>query len=179
MNAQESTNEAFSESYLSIGLGLLVVLVVGILLYNFFSAKRSQTTSQNSEETTQEATTSAQLPETHTVEEGETLWGISEKYYQNGEKWTDIAAQNGIMDETKVEKGQVLTLPKVQQVLPETGISDQTATHNDSYTIQENDSLWNIACQQYNDCYAWVKIAQANNLNEPGIIHTGNVLTLP
>ena len=48
-----------------------------------------------------------------------------------------------------------------------------------SYTVVHGDTLWSIACRAYNDCYAWTKIAQANKLVNPNMIHAGNVFTLP
>jgi nucleoid-associated protein YgaU len=48
-----------------------------------------------------------------------------------------------------------------------------------SYTVVAGDTLWDIACRAYGDCYAWVKIAEANKLINPNLIHPGNVFTLP
>jgi len=47
------------------------------------------------------------------------------------------------------------------------------------YTVVAGDSLWNIAVREYGDGYAWTKIATANNLINPDLIHAGNVLRLP
>ena len=168
-----------SESYLSMGLGLLVVIIVGILLFNFFASKRSQQTAQQQGNQETSATSSAQLPETHTVETGETLWSISEKYFQSGYNWTDIANANSIVNPESLEAGQVLAIPKVQPILPETGIGDATAPVVSSYTVKENDTLWDIACQVYNDCYAWHKIAEANNVTDPMSLATGSELQIP
>ncbi len=167
-----------SESYLSMGLGLLVVIIVGILLFNFFASKRNQQTAQNIGNQETSATASAQLPETHTVETGETLWGISEKYFQSGYNWTDIANANSITNPEGLEAGQVLAIPKVQSILPETGIGDATPIVS-SYTVKENDTLWDIACQVYNDCYAWHKIADANNVADPVSLPSGSELQIP
>jgi len=59
---------------------------------------------------------------------------------------------------------------------------EQTAPvteHADTYTVVHGDNLWNIAVAQYGDGFQWVKIAEANHLANPQIIHAGNVLTLP
>ena len=170
--------EKQSESYLSMGLGLLVVIIVGILLFNFFSSKRNQTTQQQQDNQETSATSSAQLPETHTVQNGETLWSISEKYFQSGYNWTDIANANSITNPENLEAGQVLAIPKVQPILPETGIGDAVPTVT-SYTVKENDTLWDIACQVYNDCYAWDKIAQANGVTDPISLQSGIELQIP
>lgn len=48
-----------------------------------------------------------------------------------------------------------------------------------SYTVMRGDNLWNIAVRSYGDGYQWVKIAKANNLTNPRLIHSGNVLMIP
>ena len=49
----------------------------------------------------------------------------------------------------------------------------------DSYVVQHGDNLWNVAVRAYNDGYKWPLIARENNLSNPGLIHSGNVLKLP
>jgi nucleoid-associated protein YgaU len=49
----------------------------------------------------------------------------------------------------------------------------------ESYTVVKGDSLWKISEKIYGNGYKWVEIARANKLIHPGIIHTGNTLTLP
>lgn len=49
---------------------------------------------------------------THTVQSGDTLWGIAKKYYGNGSQYTKIAAANpGIKNPNLIYPGQVLTIP--------------------------------------------------------------------
>ena len=49
---------------------------------------------------------------THTVQSGDTLWGIAKKYYGNGSQYTKIAAANpGIKTPNLIYPGQVLTIP--------------------------------------------------------------------
>jgi nucleoid-associated protein YgaU len=48
-----------------------------------------------------------------------------------------------------------------------------------TYTVKHGDSLWGIAVRAYGDGYKWVDIARANNLQNPDVIHSGNVFTLP
>lgn len=49
--------------------------------------------------------------ETYTVQRGDTLWGISKKFYGKGAKWTLIADANGITG-TIIHTGDVLKIPK-------------------------------------------------------------------
>ncbi len=48
-----------------------------------------------------------------------------------------------------------------------------------SYTVVRGDSLWAISVRAYGDGYQWVKIAKANNLANPSIIHRGNKFIIP
>jgi nucleoid-associated protein YgaU len=76
-----------------------------------------------------------------------------------------------------LEPTQIVTEPTVIEIQEEKGTTIQPKSG--TYTVQRGDSLWKIAVAQYNDGYQWVKIAQANNLTNPDIIHAGNVLVLP
>ncbi len=51
--------------------------------------------------------------EYHTVESGDTLWKISEKYYKDGSKYTTIVEANQpmIKDADEIYPGQVLRVP--------------------------------------------------------------------
>lgn len=204
--------EQVTESYISIGLGLLVVVVVGILIYNYFTQRNNPQTAQDA--TITEATSSAlsdvQPGETYTVQEGDTLWKISEEVYTTGYNWTDIAKANNLTNSDDIETGQTLTIPEVTPILPQgeetamvaeatpmptveptpavvaeaTPVASSapvasTAITGSSYTVVHGDTLWKIACQAYGDCYRWSEIATANKLENPNVIHTGNVLTLP
>ncbi|MEU6311525.1 LysM peptidoglycan-binding domain-containing protein [Streptomyces sp. NPDC047014] len=50
-------------------------------------------------------------PRTYTVEPGDTLWDIAERFYGDGDRYPEIAAASGIDDPDLVEAGQVLTIP--------------------------------------------------------------------
>ncbi|MFH0863688.1 MAG: LysM peptidoglycan-binding domain-containing protein [Candidatus Gottesmanbacteria bacterium] len=177
-------NLKFSESYISMTLGLLVVIVIGILLFNFFTGRGkpgSLTTGEN--QTQQEQSATESLPTTHTVTEGESLWTISEKYFKSGFNWVDIATENNLSSPDYLEVGQVLTIPKAEPILPETGLVEDelvaSSITKDNYTVVEGDDLWNIAVRAYGDGYKWSQIAQANKLENPDVINAGNVLILP
>src|SRR3989344_1534037 len=48
-----------------------------------------------------------------------------------------------------------------------------------TYTIKAGDTLWSISEKVYKSGYSWKEIAKANNMENPGLIHAGNVLKLP
>ena len=160
-------------------LGALVIVIVGILVVNYFKDKRAQTTPEALTTTNQ-----TQVGTTHKVVKGETLWSISEDVYGSGYNWTDVYKANNLISE-KIEVGQELTLPEVSAKQPtatkQTSVvaaGSQTIS-GDSYTVVHGDNLWNVAVRAYGDGYKWVEIAKANNLGNPNVIHPGNVLTLP
>lgn len=208
---QPETQENLSESYISVGLGLLVVVVVGILLYNYFTQKTNQPKPETGEQVTEEATSAAKPGTEYTVVDGDTLWSISEKVYQTGYNWEEIAKANNLTENSVLEAGQKLMLPEVSttpvvSLAPEASVTPvasaetvttdptpvptpetvmapvvtQPATITESgYTIIAGDTLWDIACRAYGDCYKWPTIAQANQLANPDLIYTGDKLNLP
>jgi nucleoid-associated protein YgaU len=48
---------------------------------------------------------------TYTVESGDTLWAISERFYGDGSKYQVIADASGIPNPDLIQPGQVLTIP--------------------------------------------------------------------
>ena len=60
-----------------------------------------------------------------------------------------------------------------EQAFPQEKITGNT------YKIVPGDDLWQIAVRAYGDGYKWVDIAKANNLDNPDLIHSDNILTIP
>src|SRR3989344_761158 len=115
--AEPEESEQLSESYISIGLGLLVVVVVGILLYNYFTQRGAENqVTPTPQLTTEEATMSAQPGGTYTVVEGDTLWSISEKAFGTGYNWSDIAKANSLSESDQLVAGQELEIPEVTPI---------------------------------------------------------------
>ena len=164
------------DSYVSLALGLAVVLVVGMITFNYFKAKMQ--TSVADEKKTEAAKQATTLPTKHTVAAGETLWSISEKYYKSGYNWVDIQKANDISNPDSIDNGQTLTIPDVKPIVASGEVSSAT-TEKKSYTVVAGDSLWSIAVKNYNDGYKWSAIAEANHLVHPDTIHAGNVLVMP
>ncbi|MDP3973702.1 MAG: LysM peptidoglycan-binding domain-containing protein [Candidatus Daviesbacteria bacterium] len=104
-----------NQSRLSLILGGLIILVVVILIFNYFnrgdgSLGPSQET-QGSEDVSPE-----NLPGQYTVKEGDTLFTIAEKYYSDGYKYPEIVQENELANENQIEVGQVLQIPKLEGV---------------------------------------------------------------
>ncbi|WP_040798463.1 LysM peptidoglycan-binding domain-containing protein [Nocardia higoensis] len=50
-------------------------------------------------------------PRTYTVEPGDTLWAISERFYGDGNRYQQIADASGVANPDLIHPGQVLTIP--------------------------------------------------------------------
>lgn len=115
MKAEVETNQ----SKLSMVLGGLIILVIGILIFNYFNKSNpslgpsSQTEQSPSSETADVSPN--QLPGKYTVKEDDTLFIIAEKYYQDGSRFEDIAIANNIIDVNSIEPGQILEIPKLAE----------------------------------------------------------------
>lgn len=110
-----------NQSRLSLFLGALIILVVGILIFNYFNRSKPDLGPSQQTETTQQEQqdiSPEQLPGKYTVKEEDTLFIIAEKYYQDGSKFEEIAKANNITDVNSILAGQVLDIPKLSDVSP-------------------------------------------------------------
>lgn len=169
-------NLKLNENNISMVLGALVVVIVGILIFNYFKDRKNADLGNLTLE-------SAQTASEHVVVEGETLWSIAETRYGSGYNWVDVAKENNIKGDA-IEVGQKLSLPNVSAKKPtatklSSALEPDSAISAKTYTVAKGDSLWNIAVRAYGDGYKWVEIAEANSLKNPNLIHSGNVLVLP
>ncbi len=183
----EDTGKKWDDSLISMGLGALVVVVSGILLFNYFNNQAPKLIKNQGQKSvavsssmpksdgltpsatsssvlaekatspspvvtiapkvsaTPKATATAKptvtptatpkttaapqvaqasvpvsdaktLPTTYTVQDGDSLWAVSEKFYGTGYEWKNIATANKIASANTLEKGQVLTVPKVEMI---------------------------------------------------------------
>jgi len=185
---------SISENYLSLGLGILVVVVIGALIFNYVRGRSTQpgetTLTAEEQEAEEQARGVVPLPTVHKVVEGEDLWKISERYYKTGYNWTDIAKENNLANPSILSAGMELTIPNVEpKILSATGelaktdeakaITSPEAITGGTYTVAHGDSLWKIAVRAYGDGFKWVEIAKANELVNPDVIHAGNVFEIP
>ena len=184
-----------NESTISMILGAVIIVVVGILVVNYFKGKSPTgslpevtTNNQTSNEETQT------VPgKSYTVVKGDSLWKIAMAAYGSGYNWSDIAKANNLKNPSQLKVGQVLSLPQVQSktvaVAPSATAQPQVSKFNvgttseaitgANYTVIKGDNLWKIAVRAYGDGFKWVEIARENKLVHPNLIYSGNVLVLP
>lgn len=189
------------QSYLSLILGLLIVLIAGILVFNYF--KKAPADLGPAGQIEQADVAPENLPGQYIVKENDTLFTIAQKYYNDGYKFTEIANENKLANANSIEAGQVLEIPKLAEsatiaaveatsteVVPTEvidagvgGAVNQTVwgekVEGDTYTVVEGDWLSKIAGRAYGDVMAFDKIAKANNIADPNLIEPGTVLQIP
>ncbi len=187
-----------NQSYLSLVLGLLIVLVAGVLVFNYFKGNKNDLIPAEQTENQTADVKPESLPGKYTVKEGDTLYSIAEKYYQDGYKYSEIVKANNLTDENNVTVGQVLDIPKVEaQSAQEPAVSPSPSAMTEAtggavnqtiwgeritsntYTVTDGDWLSTIAGRAYGDIYAFDKIAQANNIADPNVIVPGQTLNIP
>lgn len=133
------------------------------------------------------------------VQKGESLWTIAEKKYTSGYNWVDIARANNLSDPSDIHVGDRLILPNVtpkattilvaaptptaiikqQSTVSVSSVNNVSKITGNTYTVQKGDNLWNIAVRAYGDGFRWGDIVKANNLSDPHMIFSGNVLQIP
>jgi nucleoid-associated protein YgaU len=196
MATKSSKTETKTDKYGSTILGFIVVLVLGIFLFNVFRGNGDKTgqvdvgdTGSNTQ-TTDEGWQDGQ--KRYAVNAGDTLWDISVQEYGTGYNWQDIADANSLPNPDLVEEGTQLIIPKVTPIgsiqevagsATEQPLSTPVGATVDELpsdvTVQQGDSLWSISTIVYGNGYQWSRIADANNIANPNVIHPGTVLIIP
>jgi len=181
-----------TESYTSLILGAIVVLIAGILFVSFAKINRHTQTSSTTDtpKTWDQIFNDSDTSSTYTVKPGDDLWTISENLYNDGFKWVEIAKLNKLKDPGLIYAGDKLAISttaqekSVLQKITQTKQAQNSIVKNNSitgntYKVVKGDCLWNIAVRAYGDGFRWVEIARANNLTNPNLIHPGNLFKIP
>lgn len=179
----------FIESYTSLIVGAIVVLVIGILFLSFARGNRNMQTSSISEDQKMEQEGAGKTSSSYTIKAGDDLWSISENVYYDGYKWVEIANANKIENPGLIFVGDKLIIPKIEK--EKTAIQSDKPTQESNkimennaitgtiYVIVEGDNLWNICVRAYGDGFRWVELAKVNNIQNPDLIYPDNVLNVP
>lgn len=110
-----------NQSYLNLVLGALIVIVLGVLVFNYFNKPSTETGDLGpSQQVTDEQgdVKKEALPGSYKVKEGDTLFLIAQKYYDNGDKYTEIMTANNLNSDS-IEVGQSLMIPKLSDASPD------------------------------------------------------------
>ena len=184
-----------NESTISTLLGGLVLVIVGVLIFNYVRQTREnqQITQEAASEEIQQIgeiqvekdqegkLVPTQLPSVYEVKKDDSLWKIAEAHYASGYNWVDIAQENNLAQPDLLAEGQKLTIPKVEVRTPTQAqaLEESLSILGNSYEVQKGDNLWEIAIRAYGDGYKWPEIAEANSISNPDQIEIGQKLTLP
>lgn len=119
-----------NQSYLNLILGSLIVIVIGILIFNYFNKPSGIVGPSGTTENQNESgdVSKENLPGNYTVKSGDTLYLIAQNYYGDGEKYPEIIKANNLTDENKILEGQVLMIPKPGQELAQASPSVSPST---------------------------------------------------
>ena len=110
----------------------------------------------------------------YTVQAGDTLYDLSDRFYGSGVYYDEIADRNHIKNPDEIKEGDVVVLPaEVSE-----GVYLNTVQ---TYTVQPGDNLTTICEKFYNDSsYETVsKLANFNDIKNMDFINQGQTIHLP
>jgi len=185
-----------NENLISTIMGGVVVVVMAAMIFNYFKTfnKSGQISDQAAVNLSEEEVLAKELPTTYKVVKGDDLWHISERFYNSGYNYVDIAKASKLANASAIEVGQELVIPKVVAkkatvIKAETAKKIETKTQTakisiegGKYTTVKGDYLWSIAVRAYGDGYKWTTIYNANKAKvgkNPSRLFTGVELVLP
>lgn len=184
----------FGESYTSLLLGIVVVIVSALLFIAFFNGRstlpESSMQEQISATNTQDEKLAKTLPLTITpeVEVSVTPTRVPTNTPTPTMKPTVTPTMTPKPTNTptptakptvKATATLVPTKMPTSTPTPITNSNTQQPITGTSYTTMSGDSLWSIAERVYKDGYKWSEIAKANKLENPNVLYVGTKLTLP
>jgi LysM repeat protein len=108
-----------------------------------------------------------EVPNTHVVQQGETLFSIGERY---GIPWLDIARANEIGSPYWIVVGEKLTIPQEGEAVPAAPAEERT------HIVQQGENLFRIGLKYG---MAWQDIARANGISDPTQVYVGQKLVIP
>jgi nucleoid-associated protein YgaU len=173
---KKQAKTTWQDNYAGLILGAIIVVILGLLVANFFS-KRNQEIG-NGANTSQAQEQQAENPTQYKVESGDSLSKISEKLYGSQDMWPILARVNNIANPSLIYAGNNLEIPSKEKAA-----EIKTQMTQTTYQVQAGDTLFKIAEKMYGDGSKWVLLDKANNVgrlpNGNPLIFAGNTLTVP
>jgi nucleoid-associated protein YgaU len=190
----ENGRKGWDDSLISLGLGALVVVISGILLYNFFSntsqdllrdISSSMQNSREEEQVANQSLASAGIVPTDTPIPLAQIQTEGQGEAVAPTVFASVAPSVVPSQEAVAVASPIVSTSPTAQVAGETvtNANEVTSTFEgtlvDSYTVQAGDSLWKIAERFYGDGFKWREIAKANNISNPRKLEKGLALSVP
>jgi len=130
-------------------------------------------------------------PRTHTIESGDTLAQLAQRYLGDARQSATILAANPGLNPRNLRIGQAIVIPERRDASGDraaktppagrgTGIVAQEAARE--YVVQPGDTLYRISASVYEDGSRWSEILEANRellRGEPRRLKPGMVLRIP
>lgn len=149
-----------NNSFLNLVLGTLIVIVLGVLMFNYFNKPSSdlgpsqQATNTENLDSELKDVAKAELPGKYTIKEGDTLFSIAQAYFEDGYQYDKIIEANKLADGNVIAVGQVIDIPKLDETSQIAGITaspEPIVTPSSEAAVQpvtggqggaENQTIW-------------------------------------
>lgn len=150
-------NINWQDSYGTFVLIAIIVIVLGLLVANFFSNRSEEIgEGEQTEQTVEEATKPTAGTE-YTVRENDSLSKIAEEVYGSQSYWPQIAQVNKIANPNRILVDAKLQLPSKEEIE-----QTKTAMTQTTYKVEKGDTFFTIAEKVYGDGSKWKVLHQAN-----------------
>lgn len=120
--------------------------------------------------------------QSYTIQPGDNLMSISQRFYGRSDYYDEIAFLNGIENPSLIRAGDVIYLPDNSRELEFCGQDENWVDVNTNiiyYTFGPKDTLWNLAFNYYGDGRYWKCLAAYNGITNPKKIRDGKVIMIP
>ncbi|EKD58104.1 MAG: hypothetical protein ACD_57C00031G0012 [uncultured bacterium] len=172
------TKIKWQESYASFILGAIIVIVLGLLVANFFSRRGGQQIDTGEQTTQSKEQAMAQEKQEYKVVAGDSLSKISEKYYGSMDLWPVLARENNIANPNIIFVDSTLNIPAKSDA--ENAQGEMAVT---SYQVTEGETFFKIAEKVYGNGSRWTVLHQANGgrrlPNGNPLVMAGTAIVVP
>ncbi len=177
LNNQEQKNSIwsifkFGESYTSLILGIIVVVVATITLLSFVKSKNEITRFSKVNQQPVAQQMQQKSPNTPTPEITK-MTTAANTISPTKPETKKISPRPTVVTPTVAKP----TMAKPTQVIVKK--ADDKMAKGAIYSVVEGDSLWNIAERKYKNGYYWTEIQKANKISNADILTAGQKLVLP
>ena len=168
----------WQDSYGTFVLIAIIVIVLGLLVANFFSNRSKDIGSGEQVEQTAEEAAKPTAGAEYEIRENDSLSKISQEVYGSQNYWPTIAQINKIANPNRILAGSKLQLPSKEEI-------EQTKTvmAEKTYKVSEGDTFFTIAQKVYGDGSKWRILHQANGgrflPNGNPLVFADSTITVP
>jgi len=167
----------WQDSYGTFVLIAIIVIVLGLLVANFFSNRSKDIGSGEQIEQTAEEAAKPTAGAEYSIRDNDSLSKISQEVYGSQYYWPTIAKINKIANPNRILTGSKIQLPPKEVEQTKTVMGEKT------YKVLEGDTFFTIAQKVYGDGSKWKILHQANGSrllpNGNPLVFSGSTITVP